>query len=189
MMGEVDEPRAIDVLTLKALDKLVKLYGLVCDVLRALLVVVEAERVAALVHVQGAQAEAEQAVFAGLARALPVALAVDELLVGAALLDDVEARPHADPVVVNRPIWADRRTNVALGDDKALGAYGEPLVFTHLATVAALALAVAPPQAERLLTAMVRLLKELWTHEVWELVSGVLRRAPVNIGISLVPHL
>lgn len=77
MVGKVNEARSKDVLALELLNELVKLDSLVRHILRALLVGLEAKRVATLVHVHGAEAEAENAVLARLPWALPITLSID----------------------------------------------------------------------------------------------------------------
>lgn len=116
---------------------------------------------AALLHVDRAQAEAKNVVLARLARALAVALTVDQLLVDSAFLDVRNSGHNAGAVMVDHTVGADRSAYVALGDHEGRWALREPLLFALLAVVALAQLAVASPQRQGFCAASLSLLKEL----------------------------
>lgn len=167
LLRQVDEAGAVRVRLLVLLDQLLQVNCFVGHVLRALLVGLEAQGVAALEHVHGAQSEAEDVVLTRLSRALAVALPVDLLFVGAALVNSRVARLDAGAVVVNGAVGAHRRTHVALSHRETGRALREPLFFALLAVAARLFLAVASPQRERFLAADRGLFKELRAREVF----------------------
>jgi hypothetical protein len=78
------------------------------------LVSFKTKRVATLVHIHGAQAEAKDIELACLARALTVALAVDQLFIVAALTDVFLAWMDTGTIVIDHAIGANRGANVAL---------------------------------------------------------------------------
>ena len=121
----------------------------------------QAKRVAALVHVHWAKSEAENVVFAGLAWALTIAFAIDQLLVMATLGLHFETWLNAGAVVVDHAIGAHWCANVALSHDKAGRARWEPLGLTFLAVLALLCLTVASPKRKGLFTSSFSLLEEL----------------------------
>ena len=126
---------------------------------------------AALEHVNWAKSEAQDIVFTRLSWALSVALAVNLLFVGAALVNGAHTGLHAGTVMVNCALRAHGGAHVALGDCEAGRALGEPLVLALLAVAALLFLSVASPQRKRFLASKLRLLKELRAGEV--LVEGL----------------
>ena len=90
--------------------------------------------------------------------------------------------------MVYHALRADRRTHIALSNHEAGWALGEPLLFTLLAILALLLLAVATPEGEWLLTAFVMLLKELGTSEVDDLVISSRRfNLLISQSVPLLP--
>ena len=161
LVGQVDQAAAVGVLALIFLYQLVQVNCFVGHVLGTLLVILEAEGVAALVHVHGAETEAQNVELARLSGALAVALTVNELLVVAALGQRLLARLQASAIMVDHAFRAHRGAHVALGDHKARRARREPLIFALLAIAALFLLSVASPQREGLLAPDLRLLEEL----------------------------
>ena len=88
MMRQINQARTIVVLLLVLLDELLQVDSLLGDVLGALLVGLEAESVSTLVHIHGAEPEAEDIELAGLTRALAIAFTIDHLFIVVALCDD-----------------------------------------------------------------------------------------------------
>lgn len=166
LVRQVNQAAAISILALIFLYQLVQVNCFVGYVLGTLLVILKAEGVAALVHVHGAETEAQDVELARLSGALTVALAVDELLIGTALLKRRHAWLHASTIVVNHAIGADRCTHVALSNDEAGRALREPVVATLLALAALLFLTVSAPQRKGLLAAKLCHLEELGAREV-----------------------
>lgn len=116
---------------------------------------------AALVHVNGAEAEAKDVILGSLAGALSVALTVNQLLISATFGLIGAAWSNASAIVVDEVVGADRGANVALSDDEGRRALRVPLVLTLLAVMALLVLAIASPEGKRLLAAKLGLFKEL----------------------------
>ena len=100
----------------------------------------------ALVHIHWTQTEAQDTVLASLSWALPVALSINELLILTALFHNVKAWPHANSIMVNGAIWADRSAHIAISNDEAWWALWVPLILAHLAVVASLSLPISTPK-------------------------------------------
>ena len=77
LMGKVNQTAAVGVLALIFLHQLVQVNCFVGHVLGTLLIILQAEGVAALVHVHGTETEAKNVELTRLSGALTVALAVD----------------------------------------------------------------------------------------------------------------
>ena len=118
---------------------------------------------ATLVHFHGTKSKAQDIVFASLPWALPVALTVDELLVGPAIDNIFLTRKYAGAIVIIHAIRTDRGTDVALGDDERWRALWVPSVIAQLAVMAFGVLSVATPERKRLFTSNFSFLKELRT--------------------------
>ena len=88
LMRQINQARTIVVLLLVLLNELLQVDSLLGDVLGALLVGLEAESVSTLVHIHGAEPEAEDIELAGLTRALAIAFTIDHLFIVVALCDD-----------------------------------------------------------------------------------------------------
>lgn len=166
LMGEVYESAAVRVLPLVFIDETLQVDCFLSHVLGALLVSPQTQGVATLVHVHGAQAEAQDVEFARLAGALAIALAVDQLLVISTLGQNVETRLNAGAVVVDHAFGADRSTHVTLRHNEARWANWEPLLFAFLAVLALLFLAITSPERQRFFTSSLCVFKELWTFKI-----------------------
>ena len=129
-----------------ALDELFQIDCLLSYILRALLVSFQAERVAAFVHIDGAETEAKNIEFAGLTRALTIALTIDHLFVVVALLDNFNARLHAGAFMIYHAIRADWCAHITLSDYEAWWALREPLFLALLAALALFTLSIATPE-------------------------------------------
>ena len=102
ILGKVNETRPMHFPVLVLFNQLFEVDGFVGDIGGATLVGSETKGVAALGHVLRAEAETEDVKLASFAGTLPVALAIDQLLVLVARVSHLQARLHAHAVVVNR---------------------------------------------------------------------------------------
>ncbi len=185
LMGQVNETAAIGVFALIFLHQLVKVNCFVSHVLRALLVILEAEGMSALVHVHGAETEAKNIKLTRLSWALTVALTIDQLLIGTTLLESCHAWFHAGAIVFNHAVWADWCTHIALSHNKAGWALRVPLVLALLALAALLLLAVSTPQRKRLLATKLCYLEELGAGQIIMMAHDVTMKRLVVGGSSL----
>ena len=151
------------VLPLVFLHELVQIDCLVCDVLRALLISLQAQRVTALVHVHRAKTEAKNVKLARLPGALTVALTIDKLLIRSTLLNKLEAWLDAGTIVINHAIGANRCANIALCYNEGRWAARVPVTFALLTALTLLALSIAAPESKWFLAALLSLLEELGT--------------------------
>lgn len=115
---------------------------------------------ATFMHIDGAETETEDIVFACLSWALSIALAINELLVIAALRLISCTRLNAGAIVINLVVWADRGAHIALCDHEGRRALRVPLLLTLLAIMALLVLSIASPEGKRLFTAKFSLFEE-----------------------------
>ena len=140
---------------LVALDELFQIDCLLSYILRALLVGFQAERVAAFVHIDGAETEAKNIKLAGLSRALAITLAIDHLFVVVTLLDYLNSRLHAGTLMIYHTVRANWCAHIALSDYEAGWALREPLFLAFLAALALFTLAIATPEGKWLLAAFI----------------------------------
>ena len=118
------------------------------------------------VHIDWAQAEAENVKFTRLAWTLAIALTIDQLLVIFTLRYDLQARLHTRAIMVDHAFGAHRGAHVALSHNETWWALWEPLFLTLLTILAFLLLSVSTPEGQWLLTALlILLLEELGASE------------------------
>ena len=133
---------------------------------------------AALVHIDWAETEAENVKLTGLARTLAIALTINHLFIVIALLDHFKTRLHASTFMINHAIWANWCAHIALSDYKARWALWEPLFLTLLTILAFLTLSISTPEGKWLFAAFILLLEELGASEIVQ----ICRRLDLLVG-------
>ena len=135
------------VILLIFVDKLIEVYCLVGDILRALLVMFQTKCKSASVHLHWAKTEAEDIEFTCLTGAISIALAINQLFIVPTLSHQVVSRPITSAFMVDHTLWTNWRTNIALSDKEAWWTFWIPLLFTLLAIVALCRLPTASPES------------------------------------------
>lgn len=100
---------------------------------------------AALVHVNWAEAEAKDVELTCLSWALSVALAINQLLIFTTLWLINNIWGHAGAIMVDVVVRADGSAHIAFSNNKRRRALRVPLVFALLAIMALLVLTISSP--------------------------------------------
>ncbi len=120
---------------------------------------------ATFVHIDGAETEAKDIIFACLSWALSVALTINELLIFTAFRLIGLTRRDAGAIMVNVVVRAHGGAHIALCDNEGGRALRVPFLVALLAIMALFVLSISSPERKRLFTAKFCLFKELWASK------------------------